>query len=158
MSTRSATVIREEEAKWERGEDGLYVQVGTELRELARFYRHCDGYPDGHGLHMAHSFANAEGLTGRDWFQRAFGPFMTGEGLNGTDFEAWGAPEIEFEPAGTQHGDLEFLYAVTKRMKSEPTIGVWSIGWGEDYDIALGREPLFEGTATEYIAWMGEEL
>ena len=154
MSTRSATIVREEEGKWQRGEDGLFEQVGTELRELARFYRHHDGYPDGHGLHMAHSFANAEGLDRRDWFQRAFGPFMTGEGLKGTPFEEWGAPTIEFEPAGTKHGDLEYLYAVTKRLKGEPTIGVWTIGWDEDYDTALGREPLFEGTAAEYIEWM----
>ena len=154
MSTRSATVIRQEEQTWKMGEDGTWYDDGTELKEVARFYRHCDGYPEGHGLQMATSFANAEGLERRDWFQRAFGPFMTGEGLKGTDFEEWGAPTLEFEPSDAAHGDLEYLYAVTKRHKSEPTIGVWEIGWDERYGDALAREPLFEGTAAEYVAWM----
>lgn len=153
MSTRSATVVRQEETKWKLDDDGMYTSDGTELREVARFYRHCDGYPGGHGLQMATSFANTEGGERRDWFQKLFGPFMTGMGLKGTDFEAWGAPTLEFEPAGSMHGDLEYLYAVTKRDK-HVEIGVWEIGWDERYEDVLARDPLFEGTPSDYIAWV----
>lgn len=153
MSTRSATIIREEEVKWKRAEDGGWQADGKRLAEVARFYRHCDGYPEGHGLQMATSFANTGGEERRDWFQKLLGPLMTGEGLKGTDFEYWGAPTLEFEPNDAQHGDLEFLYAVTKRDK-HVEVGVWEIGWDESYEDVLARDPLFEGTPSDYIAWV----
>lgn len=43
MSTRSATIIRQT----------TYWGEEAESEELMRFYRHCDGYPDGHGIDMA---------------------------------------------------------------------------------------------------------
>lgn len=153
MSTRSATIIRQEQTIWVRKEDGSYEADGTELAEVARFYRHCDGYPEGHGLHMAHSFATLD-CGGMPWFQAYFGPFMTGDGVKGTPFEDWGAPCLEFEPPTATHGDLEYLYAVTKRHGSYPTIAVWEIDWDERYGDVLARQPLFEGTAEEYIAWI----
>lgn len=162
MSTRSATIVRQEQTKWKLGEDGRWESDGKELAEVARFYRHCDGYPTGHGLHMATSFAATEEHErecgrgwGGDWFQKAFGPFLTGEGLQGTGFEGWGAPTLEFEPKGMQHGDLEYLYAVTKR-GGRLEIAMWAIGWDEDYDAVMAGSPLFEGTPAEYIAAYGE--
>lgn len=43
MSTRSATIIKQT----------TYWGEQAESEELMRFYRHCDGYPDGHGIDMA---------------------------------------------------------------------------------------------------------
>ena len=154
MSTRSATIIRQEQTRWRLGDDGRYEADGTELKEVARFYRHCDGYPEGHGLHMAHSFANTDGAERADWFQKLLGPFMTGEGVKGTPFEDWGAPTLEFEPPSATHGDLEYLYCVTKRNK-RVEIGVWAIGFDERYEDVLARVPEFEGTPEDYIAWIG---
>lgn len=156
MSMRSATIIRQEQQKWKALEEGGYESDGLEVVEVARFYRHCDGYPTGHGLQMATSFARTEGAERRDWFQRFLGPFMTGEGLVGTAFESWGAPTLEFEPKGTMHGDLEYLYAVTQRAK-RVEIAVWAIGWDEPYEDAMGREPLFEGTPEQFVAKFEEK-
>ena len=153
MSTRSATIIRQEQTRWKVGDDGRYRADGRELREVTRFYRHFDGYPDGHGLDMAYCFDGRDG-SGRCWVQNMFGPLMTGDGLNGTPHESWGAPEIEFEPLGTEHGDIEFLYAVTQR-GAEVTICVGNVSWDERYDDAMAREPMFDGTAAEYIARFG---
>ena len=156
MSTRSATIILQEREKYERDEDGRWSFAGTEDVEIARFYRHCDGYPDGHGLNMAYCFENCdkEHADGRNWFQVYLGAFMTGQGIEGTPFERWGAPHIEFEEAGFEHGDLEYLYTVKGDSEGKPTIAVYGIGWDEHYDHALAAEPLFEGTPADYIAWI----
>ena len=45
MSTRSATIIKQT----------TYWGGIEEHAELMRFYRHCDGYPEGHGMDMAKS-------------------------------------------------------------------------------------------------------
>lgn len=158
MSTRSATIIRQEQARWTVGEDGRYAADGWEVVEVARFYRHCDGYPEGHGLDMAYCFAGrGEAAKRRDWFQLLFGPLMTGEGLKGTPHEGWGAPTLEFEPIGTLHGDLEYLYAVTQRKDGSVVIDVWEIGLDEPYEDAMGREPLFEGTPEQFVAKFEEK-
>lgn len=159
MSTRSATIIEQERKKFELGDDGLYEFVGTEYVEIARFYRHCDGYPDGHGLQMAVCFEHAkpDNVPGRLWFQHYMGAFMTDGGHKGTMFERWGAPTLEFEPSDVMHGDLEYLYRLRGSLKGEITITVWAIGWDEDYKKAMGREPLFSGTPAEYIGRFGDE-
>ena len=113
MSTRSATIIYEERKQFEwDGKDWWNPKVvGTERVEIARFYRHCDGYPEGHGLHMAKSFAECDkgNLNNRNWFQVYFGPFMCGL------HDEWGAPDIEFETPKDVHGDLDYLYTVTAK-------------------------------------------
>lgn len=154
MSTRSATIILQEQEKYRRGTDGYLAKVGYEDVEVGRFYRHCDGYPEGHGLHMAFSFegCDKEHIDGRNWFQQYMGAFMTGQNLEGTPFEEWGAPRIEFEPVGCEHGDLEFLYTVTGSFKGEVEIAVYRVGWDDRYEDALKNEPLFVGTPAEYIA------
>ncbi len=45
MSTRSATIIRQT----------TYWGETPDTEELMRFYRHCDGYPEGHWMDMAKS-------------------------------------------------------------------------------------------------------
>jgi hypothetical protein len=71
-----------------------------------------------------------------------------------------------FEPLRCQHGDLEYLYVVegivdyrwgkTKDGKLPITISVYKIGWDEDYDVAMKRNPIFSGTAYEYIEKFGK--
>lgn len=156
MSTRSATIIREQRYTYSRNDDGYLERDGTELKEIARFYRHCDGYPDGHGAEMATCFCKTADWDGYCWVQKLFGPFMTGMNKEGTEFEGWGAPRIEFEPPDSQHGDLEYLYAVTKYIGGKVEMSVWSIGWDEGYGQAMAKEPLFAGTPPEYLAWIAK--
>lgn len=149
MSTRSATIIRQT-THW--GE-----QAKTE--ELMRFYRHCDGYPKGHGIDMAEAIRNADrmgGVRGSEWLGAFLSWFLIHSPYT---------PNIEFEPYGFQHGDLEYLYVVegtvdhrwgkTKDGRLPITISVYGIGWDENYEDAEKREPIFSGTAYEYIEKFG---
>ena len=151
MSTRSATIIRQT----------TYWGEEAETEELMRFYRHCDGYPEGHGMDMAESVKHADRMECRcdsawlanflSWFL-IHSPYTT---------------DIEFEPKGCKHGDLEYLYVVegivdyrvgrTKSGKLPITISVYSIGWDESYNDVEKREPIFSGTAYEYIEKFGKE-
>lgn len=45
----------------------------------------------------------------------------------------------------------------TKSGRLPITISVYGIGWDEDYDVAMEREPIFSGTAYEYIERFGKE-
>lgn len=147
MSTRSATIIRQT----------TYWGEQAETEELMRFYRHCDGYPEGHGMQMALAVMQADEWTTRpvEWLQAVLTAFF---GMDNA---------IEFEPRGCQHGDLEYLYVLEgivdfrwNRTKSNTlpiTISVYGIGWDEDYDVAMERTPIFSGTAYEYIERFGKE-
>ena len=74
---------------------------------------------------------------------------------------------IEFEPFGCQHADIEYLYVVegvvdhspgAKRYGKLPvTISVYGIGCDDSYHDAEMREPIFSGTAYEYIERFGKE-
>lgn len=122
-----------------------------------RFYRHCDGYPEGHGMQMALAVRQADEwpISPRQWLQAVLTAFF---GMDNA---------IEFESRGCQHGDLEYLYVVegivdlrwgrTKSGKLPVTISVYGIGWDEDYADAEKREPIFSGTAYEYIEKFGKE-
>lgn len=149
MSTRSATIIRQT----------TYWGEQADTEELMRFYRHCDGYPEGHGLDMAEAVKNAdrsEGVRPSEWLSNFLNWFLIHSPYT---------PHIEFEPFGCQHGDLEYLYVVegivdrrwgkTKDGKLPITISVYSIGWDESYNDAEKREPIFSGTAYEYIEKFG---
>lgn len=145
MSTRSATIIKQT----------TYWGDEPETAELMRFYRHCDGYPEGHGLEMAHAIKNLSREGGRrDHWVAGFLKWF----LNSNPY----AQHIEFEDNNCQHGDLEYLYLIEGTVDNrwgisgedaEPpiTIGVYEIGFDESYSDALGREPLFKGTAYDYI-------
>ena len=150
MSTRSATIIRQT----------TYWGEEAETEELMRFYRHCDGYPEGHGMDMANAIQNADGAVGyqgSEWLANFLNWFLIHSPYT---------PHIEFEPYGCQHGDLEYLYIVegivdrrwgaTKSGKLPITITVYSIGWDESYSDAEKREPIFSGTAYEYIERFGK--
>ena len=150
MSTRSATIIRQT----------TYLGEEAATEELMRFYRHCDGYPEGHGMDMAEAIKNVDcidGVRGSEWLANFLNWFLIHSPYT---------PHIEFEPYGCQHGDLEYLYIVegivdrrwgaTKSGKLPITLTVYSIGWDESYSDAEKREPIFSGTAYEYIERFGK--
>lgn len=150
MSTRSATIIRQT----------TYWGEQADTEEIMRFYRHCDGYPDGHGMELANAVLNADRAKPRpsEWLATVLNWFLI-----------WSpySPCIEFEPYGCQHADLEYLYVMegivdrrwgaTKSGKLPITISVYGMGWDEDYDVAMERTPIFSGTAYEYIERFGKE-
>lgn len=145
MSTRSATIIRQT----------TYWGEEAETEELMRFYRHCDGYPEGHGIDMAKSIIASDccKVDHRAWAQGFLARFLA-------------MPmTVEFEPKGCQHGDLEYLYVVdgivdhrwgaTHSGRLPVTISVYGIGWDENYADVEKREPIFSGTAYEYMGRFG---
>ena len=147
MSTRSATIIRQT----------TYWDETPDTEELMRFYRHCDGYPEGHGMDMAEAISEADESKGmeRCWCQQFLAKLL-------------GKPcTVEFEPFGCTHGDLEYLYVVegivdhrwgaTHDGRLPVTISVYEIGWDEDYYVVMERTPIFSGTAYEYIERFGKE-
>lgn len=148
MSTRSATIIRQT----------TYWGEEAETEELMRFYRHCDGYPEGHGFEMAAAICNADndGTEPSQWLAGMLKWFLTNNPY---------AANIEFEDRDSQHGDLEYIYVVegildrrwgkTKDGRLPITISVYGIGWDENYSDAEKREPIFSGTAYEYIDRFG---
>lgn len=146
MSTRSVTIIRQT-TYW--GED-----ASTE--ELMRFYRHCDGYPEGHGLDMAEAIIEADESKDmeRCWCQQFLSKLLSKPCT------------VEFEPYGCTHGDLEYLYTVEGVVdyrwgarhdgKLPVTISVYGIGCDEHYADVMKRESIFSGTAYEYIERFGK--
>lgn len=147
MSTRSATIIRQT----------TYWGEQAETEELMRFYRHCDGYPEGHGMDMAKSVIASDecGVSQEEWVQGFLARLLAMPA------------SMEFEPKGCQHGDLEYLYVVKGLVdhrrgakhdgKLPVIISVYGIGWDENYADVEKREPIFSGTAYEYIERFGEE-
>ena len=167
MSTRCATIVTQRNYR-DREE--------YELEELFRFYRHCDGYPEGHGLDMAKAFVRAEekgtenkdrwfaqGLNNRNWVQKCFAELFADD------------CDIEVEPRGAQHWDLSYLYVVegaydgyggkhnidsmpvTITMYSAYIEGLSRMDEEWSYDRVMEGEPLFSGTPREYIEKFGKE-
>ena len=155
MSTRSATIIRQT-THW--GEQ-------AETEELMRFYRHCDGYPEGHGVDIAEACVNAlakgtekrtspwgyeyQTLNNRNWAQHVFGELFNMD------------CDLELEPLGTEHGDIDYLYVITgtyagfggKVAQNElpVIISIYSPGWDESIEDVMKGEPEFRGTAEELL-------
>ena len=149
MSTRSATIIRQT-TYW--GED-------ADTEEIMRFYRHCDGYPEGHGLDMAKAVKSADTDNPREeeWLADVLKWFLILSPYT---------PYIEFEPYGCEHSDIEYLYVVegtvdhrwgkTKDDRLPVTISVYQHSCDEPYiSTMLNTEPIFSGTAYEYIERFG---
>lgn len=148
MSTRSATIIRQT----------TYWGEEAETEELMRFYRHCDGYPEGHGMEMAEAIRNADndGTEPSQWLAGVLKWFLTDNPYSAN---------IEFEDGNSQHGDLEYIYVVdgivdrrwgtTASGRLPITISVYGTGWDVSYSDALKGEPIFSGTAYEYIERFG---
>lgn len=148
MSTRSATIIRQTN----------YTGENADTEELMRFYRHCDGYPEGHGIDMARAItlADKKGFAPEHWVQGVLGFFFC-KGVG-----------IEFESFGCEDGDIEFLYVVEGiidhrwgRRKDDTlpiTISVYQHYSDEPYiSTELNTKPIFSGTAYEYIERFGKE-
>ena len=149
MSTRSATIIRQT----------TYCGETPNTEELMRFYRHCDGYPEGHGMQMALAVTEADkdAMPEACWMSTVLYEF----------FKMDSAVHIEFEPFGCEHGDIVFLYVVegivdhrwgkTKDGKLPVTISVYQHSLDEPYiSTELNSKPIFSGTAYEYIERFGK--
>lgn len=151
MSTRSATIIRQT----------TYWGEEADTEELMRFYRHCDGHPEDHGMELAEAVRNADRAQPRttEWLGTVLCWFLLHSPYS---------PCIEFEPYGCEHGDIEYLYVVegivdhrwgkTKDGKLPVTISVYQHSWDEPYiSTELNTQPIFNGTAYEYIERFGKE-
>lgn len=161
MSTRSVTIVRQR---------SYYGPSQYKVEELFRFYRHCDGYPEGHGLQMAKAFMDAEylgtmngerwisdGLNNRNWAQKCFAQLFACD------------CDLELETANSEHGDIDYLYVVEGDYERyggkhnidllPVTIAVHSVvydHWDADYKATLESEPLFRGTPREFYDWASE--
>lgn len=148
MSTRSATIVRQR-TYWSKD--------NPETDELLRFYRHCDGYPEGHGSDIADAIIESieHPMYAHNWAQNFIARLFQKNAC------------MEPEPKGSQHADLEYLYVVEgeKRMyfgRTEPkdirdtiTICLYSIGWDQSYNDAQNdNQLLFKGTAFDYKKWL----
>lgn len=151
MSTRSATIIKQT----------TYWGEQAETEELMRFYRHCDDYPEGHGMEFAQAVKCADRAKSNPsyWLANVLNWFM---------LQSPYSTCIEFEPYGCEHGDIDYLYVVegivdhrwgkTKDGKLPVTISVYQHSWDEPYiSTTLNTEPIFSGTAYEYIERFGNE-
>ena len=148
MSTRSATIIKQT----------TYWGEEADTEELMRFYRHCDGYPEGHGMQMALAVKQADEwpTEPRQWLQAVLTSFFVMDN------------DIEFEPYDCEHEDIEYLYVVEGIVdhrwgkinddRLPVTISVYQHSWDEPYiSTMLNTEPIFSGTAYEYIEKFGKE-
>ena len=159
MATRSVTLIDDiiDDYQFENGD---YVRR-TRRVPVARFYRHFDGYPEGHGADIVDAIKKMRGndrLNNHNWLQH-FLCALCAEDM-----------DIEFEPATPDagsfvHGDLNYLYRVTGRMdytggkESAPDIpdriiiDIWAVRYGDDegkdYANILSTKPLMSGTWSE---------
>jgi hypothetical protein len=159
MSTRSQTIVNQVTQGYE----------GNTLDELFRFYRHCDGYPEGHGCDVATACVEAlrkgtekhtspwgyefQTLNNRNWAQHVFGELFNMD------------CDLELEPMGTEHGDIDYLYVITgtyaafggKVPQDElpVIISIYSPGWDEPFDEVMSGDPVFRGTAAELLEKYG---
>ena len=146
MGTRCVTLVRQTNHGF----------GGDREEELFRFYRHWDGYPDGHGYQMALALAAMQERGGdfnnRNWAQHALAAVFSMDA------------DLEPETSEVVHGDLDYLYVLHGEYagcggkesvdRLPVTIGVWRIGNDEAYGPALMKKPLFEGSPEGYVEWV----
>lgn len=151
MSTRSITIVKSRE-KWIDRDTKKPIEKSG---ELMRFYRHYDGYPDGHGLQTAAAFMDAQAdgiIDNRNRCAAFLGRFFNVE------------TRIDVErPDDLEHGDIEYIYVVEGFCDytggredvgdcSFARISVYRHSYDQGYADALAKEPIFSGTPKEYIA------
>lgn len=99
------------------------------------FYRHCDGYPEGHGMQMA-KMMNA---------QFDVSMLVKEMIMNGN---------AEIEQIGTEHSDIDYLYRVYYKTPE-------SSYYPQPYKIKVERPKcavrqdgfVFDGTPDQFISW-----
>ena len=156
MSTRSATIVRQK----------TYLSKNEyDSEELFRFYRHCDGYPEGHGLQMAMAFRKAIdegtadkdrwitcGLNNRNWVQKCFAALFAED------------CDLEVEAFGHEHWDIEYLYVVEgaydeyggKHNVDDFDVRIIVYEARDDgYEAIMRGEPIFDGGCREFIEKYG---
>lgn len=153
MGTRSETIVRQR----------TYTSP-TEYTtdELFRFYRHFDSYPSGHGADIATAILAADKrwkgeVNNRNWCQKVIGVLFA---ITDSDMEV--EPHDAYE-----HGDLEYIYVIEgdyadyggkHGVEQLPVrMAVYETGWDVSYAKAMSKEPLFEGTAQQFFAWLDKK-
>lgn len=147
MGTHAMTILKNREAVWD---DSLHSYTHFQDVEVARFYRHFDGYPECHGADIAEAlyYASLEnGINNRNWCQY----FL--KHLCSYDID------IEF----IAHDDniwCDYTYVITGAYANYG--GKGSIGC-DDYlnaitvDVYCGDDEddkIFTGNASEFIDWI----
>lgn len=143
MSTRCMAIVRSKE---------LYGNGNAATVEVARIYRHCDGYPEGMGMDIAEAARHADewhDKNNRNWAQ----PFLHALLGMDADMELCGPTE--------EHPDIDYLYVVTAvrdvswgkvavdAYKIE--IAVYRATWdAEGYAELMREKPMFVGDWREF--------
>lgn len=161
MSTRSVVLVYSEfdEYDWEKKE---HRKV---LEPIARWYRHCDGYPEANGFDICKSLAEADMLdkvNNRNWAQHFLKRYM-----------ALGI-DVELEPPAGEgqwcHDDLEYVYRVTghqdytgggedspgemEKVRIEVFAVNWHVDLMDDYSGLDESKRLFVGSWKQFPAWL----
>ena len=143
LSTRCVTIVRQR-TYWDKD--------NPEIEELCRFYRHCDGYPEGHGRDIADAILESSDHAPycESWSQNVLAKLFAKNAC------------MELEGHDARHGDLEFIYVIEgsehryygANEADEVLMHVYS-GWDSSYDDFMSeKHPIFSGHADEYIEWL----
>ena len=143
MGTRCVTVFKNKQLNWDTNE--------PESVEVCRFYRHWDGYPDGHGADIARSVIEANDDTrknNRNWAQHVLARLFSC------------VADMELEERDQRHGDLDYIYVVEGSYANyggkqdvpsfDVTITCYRVSWDD------GLIELFSGDAEQFLDWAME--
>lgn len=144
--------------------DSLFKeQGGDSVMHVARFYRHCDGYPDAFGMDICSALARASRnpfLNNRNWAQH----FLAALCSKGIDIEM----EPPDGPDAFSHSDIEYAYRVTGVTDlsggkvgmdgtDDVSVAIYEVGFnqcGRMYDEL--RDPIFEGNWKGLARWLAD--
>lgn len=106
-------------------------------------YRHWDGYPERHGVDLAH-------LVQLCCDEGSLDAFSYVDGM--------AEMSCELEPNATEHGDLAYLYRVDVATAGHtaPLVSIWACS-GKSYQQTMSGEPLFRGTPDGLLARFGKD-
>lgn len=158
MSTSCMTIVRQRTFENE---------TDYKTENLFRFYRHWDGYPEGHGKDIAEAVLAAEErympkpdsysyydcLTNRNWCQRLMRFLFENE----TDMEVMPVDGESFCVSYVYIIEGDYAdYGGKHSVENLPvTIAVYEAWRTGNYE-ATGKS-LFKGTAVEYMRWLEEQ-
>lgn len=145
MSTRCATVITQKPLFNSRDKS----------EEVLRFYRHYDGYPEGHGVQLAYAIDKI-------WGEETFDMSVNDENVIMRVLDSIIKnidTQITIESHNTVHGDLDYVYFVDIKPEKTGRIGPHNIiiyihyyhGENDYLDIFKKKTPIFKGTVQELI-------
>ena len=138
MSTRCVTIFRQ------RSID-RYKKERTE--ELVRFYRHCDGYMEAHGVDLADAILESgeNEHPSSQWAQKVLARLFSKD------------IHLMLESRETEHGDIEFLYIVElvndwASRSSRIEVSVYKVEFDTAYErVQSYTEPIFAGNVQDLL-------